>query len=108
MNSGLISDSQITASSEKDLEHKPEFARYNVMPAGKTQYGWRPLTDENSWLQVDFKVRMLNFIKLEIQIDLLSIFNEVRVTVLLASFLCFQLRIGVVHARKHQGDVILT
>ncbi len=58
MESGLISDNQITASSYFSSSYRPEFARLDVMPEGKKIHGWAPASADlyTSWLQVDFKV----------------------------------------------------
>ena len=54
MESGLISDDQISASSQLDDNHAPKRARLNTKMSGIKQGGWLPLTnDRNQWLQVD-------------------------------------------------------
>ena len=54
MESRLISDGQISASSQLDDNHAPQLARLNTKISGIKQGGWLPLTnDRNQWLQVD-------------------------------------------------------
>ena len=54
MESGLISDDQISASSQLDDNHAPQRARLNTKISGIRQGGWLPLTNDfNQWLQVD-------------------------------------------------------
>ena len=54
MESGLIADGQISASSQLDDNHAPQRARLNTKMRGIKQGGWLPLTnDRNQWLQVD-------------------------------------------------------
>ncbi|PFX33163.1 Neuropilin-2 [Stylophora pistillata] len=54
MESGLISDGQISASSQLDDNHAPQRARLNTKISGIKQGGWLPLTnDRDQWLQVD-------------------------------------------------------
>ena len=54
MESGLISDGQLSASSQLDDNHAPQRARLNTEISGIKQGGWLPLTnDRDQWLQVD-------------------------------------------------------
>ena len=54
MESKLISDGQISASSQMDDNHAPQRARLNTKISGIKQGGWLPLAnDPNQWLQVD-------------------------------------------------------
>ena len=55
MKSGLISDGQISASSQLDDNHSPQRARLNTKSLSGIKKGsWLPLTnDRNQWLQVD-------------------------------------------------------
>ena len=50
----MISDGQISASSQLDNNHGPQRARLNTKISGIKQGGWLPLTnDRDQWLQVD-------------------------------------------------------
>ena len=54
MESGAISDFQISASSQKTDSFAASRARLNVKVTGLKQGGWSPLKDDlNQWLQVD-------------------------------------------------------
>ena len=54
MESGAISDSQISASSQQDDNYAPQRGRLNMKISGVKQGGWTPLqTDLNPWLQVN-------------------------------------------------------
>ena len=54
MESGAITDSQITASSQWDSNHAAVQARLNFKAGGGKQGGWSALSnDQNQWLQVD-------------------------------------------------------
>ena len=54
MESGAISDFQISASSQKTDSFAASRARLNVKVTGIKQGGWSPLKDDlNQWLQVD-------------------------------------------------------
>ena len=54
MESGVISDFQISASSQKTDSFAASRARLNVKVTGIKQGGWSPFTDDlNQWLQVD-------------------------------------------------------
>ena len=53
MESGAISDNQISASSQRDDNYAPHRGRLNMKMSGIKQGGWAPLqTDLNPWLQV--------------------------------------------------------
>ena len=55
MESGSISDTQISASSQQDDNHAPQRGRLNMKISGMKQGGWSPLkSDLNQWLQVNF------------------------------------------------------
>ncbi|KXJ25354.1 Venom prothrombin activator oscutarin-C non-catalytic subunit [Exaiptasia diaphana] len=56
MKSGLIPDSNISASSEWDNNHRAENARLDFVPqAGRTRGAWSAkINNQNQWLQVDF------------------------------------------------------
>ena len=55
MESGSITDDQISASSQQDDNRAPERGRLNMKINGIKQGGWVPLkSDLNQWLQVDF------------------------------------------------------
>lgn len=55
LESGLVLDQQMTASSEWDKNHGPENARLNFVAArGKTGSWSSQANDVNQWLQVDF------------------------------------------------------
>ena len=54
MESGAISDAQISASSQWDDNYAASRARLNIKMDGIKQGGWLPLrNDLNQWLQVD-------------------------------------------------------
>ena len=54
MESGAISDIQISASSQQDDNYAPQRGRLNMKISGIKQGGWKPLkTDLNPWLQVN-------------------------------------------------------
>lgn len=54
MESGAVSDFQISASSQKDDTSAASRARLNVKTSGIIQGGWSPFKDDlNQWLQVD-------------------------------------------------------
>ncbi|XP_022805050.1 uncharacterized protein LOC111342257 [Stylophora pistillata] len=54
MESGVISDAQITASSRMNNNSTPRQARLNFIEQGSKQGGWSSLVkDRNQWLQVD-------------------------------------------------------
>ncbi|XP_078363899.1 EGF-like repeat and discoidin I-like domain-containing protein 3 [Oculina patagonica] len=54
MESGVILDSQITASSVYDANHAAHQARLHFKESGKIEGGWSTLVkDNNQWLQVD-------------------------------------------------------
>ena len=54
MESGAISDAQITASSQWDDNHAPRQARLHFKLSGIKRGGWSALTNDlNQWLQVD-------------------------------------------------------
>lgn len=54
MESGAVSDAQISASSQKDDNYAANRARLNMKINGIKQGGWLPLTsDLNQWLQVE-------------------------------------------------------
>ena len=54
MESGSITDDQISASSQQDDNRAPERGRLNMKINGIKQGGWLPLkSDLNQWLQVD-------------------------------------------------------
>jgi len=54
MESGAISDNQISASSQQDDNYAPQRGRLNMKISGIKQGGWIPLqTDLNPWLQVN-------------------------------------------------------
>ena len=54
MESGAISDVQISASSNKDDSFAASRARLLVKKSGIRQGGWSPIKDDlNQWLQVD-------------------------------------------------------
>ena len=54
MNSGAISDAQITASSQYDINHAARQARLHFKKAGSKQGSWSARTNDfNQWLQVD-------------------------------------------------------
>ena len=54
MESGAISDAQITASSRMNNNSTPRQARLNFIEQGIKQGGWSSLeNDRNQWLQVD-------------------------------------------------------
>ena len=54
MESGAISDNQISASSQQDDNYAPQRGRLNMKIRGVKQGGWIPLkTDLNPWLQVN-------------------------------------------------------
>ena len=54
MESGAISDNQISASSQQDDNYAPQRGRLNMKISGVKQGGWTPLqTDLNPWLQVN-------------------------------------------------------
>jgi hypothetical protein len=57
MESGLILDGQITASSQYDWPYRAAAGRLNFVPiSGNAWNGWRPLdADMNPWFQVDFE-----------------------------------------------------
>ena len=56
MQSGVIKDSQITASSEWDANHAAIQGRLNFKAGGGKQGGWSARkNDANQWLQIDFK-----------------------------------------------------
>ena len=53
--SGAISDVQISASSNKDDGFAASWARLHLKKSGIRQGGWSPFKDDlNQWLQVDF------------------------------------------------------
>ena len=55
MESGAIADSQITASSEWDVNHSPKQARLHTKETVNRKGAWACLTNDlNQWLQVDF------------------------------------------------------
>ena len=58
MKSGLILDSQITASSDAGINDLPRFARLSSNDKVRTVYGWAPASHDvkTSWLKVDFQV----------------------------------------------------
>ena len=54
MESGAIADSQITASSEWDVNHSPKQARLHTKETVNARGAWACLTNDlNQWLQVD-------------------------------------------------------
>jgi len=54
MESGSISDNQISASSQQDDNYAPQRGRLNMKISGVKQGGWMPLqNDFNQWLQVN-------------------------------------------------------
>ena len=57
MESGLILDGQITASSQYDWPQRAAVGRLNVHPvSGNSWEGWRPHGDDmDIWFQVDFE-----------------------------------------------------
>ena len=56
--SGAISDSQITASSQFDNDHAPFQSRLNFKLTGRKQGAWSALTNNgNQWLQVDLSIQ---------------------------------------------------
>ena len=56
MRNGLISDSQISASSEWDSNYSPSNSRLFYAPYGDRTGAWSPKTNDiNQWLQIDFK-----------------------------------------------------
>ena len=57
MESGSISDFQISASSQRDDNYAASRARLNIKMNGVKQGGWSPLrNDNNQWLQVDLGI----------------------------------------------------
>ena len=58
MENGQIRDSQITASSQWDVNHGPTNARLNIKARGGRTGAWSSRrNDVNQWLQIDFKYR---------------------------------------------------
>ena len=58
MENGQILDSQITASSQWDVNHGPTNARLNFKAHGGRTGAWSSRrNDVNQWLQIDFKYR---------------------------------------------------
>ena len=58
MENGQIHDSQITASSQWDVNHGPTNARLNFKAHGRRTGAWSSRrNDVNQWLQIDFKYR---------------------------------------------------
>lgn len=56
MENGEILDSQITASSQWDVNHGPANARLNFKATGRRTGAWSSRrNDLNQWLQVDFE-----------------------------------------------------
>ena len=56
MRNGLISDSQISASSQWDSNHSPSNSRLFYAPHNGRTGAWSSKTnDMNQWLQIDFK-----------------------------------------------------
>ena len=54
MESGEITDAQITASTQWDDNHSPSRARLNIKLTGAKRGGWSSrVMDVNQWLQVD-------------------------------------------------------
>ena len=54
MESGAISDNQISASSQQDDNYAPQRGRLNMKISGVKQGGWVPLkTDLTPWIQVN-------------------------------------------------------
>ena len=54
MESGVISDAQLSASSQWDDNYAASRARLNIKVNGIKQGGWLPLkNDPNQWIQVD-------------------------------------------------------
>ena len=67
MESGAISDVQISASSKKDDSFAASRARLLVKKSGIRQGGWSPFKDDlNQWLQVDLG-RLTTVTRLAIQ-----------------------------------------
>ena len=55
MQNGLISDSQISASSQWDSNHSPSNSRLFYVPHNGRTGAWSSKTnDANQWLQIDF------------------------------------------------------
>ena len=55
MEDGRILDSQISSSSEKGVDFRPQLARLNLAPTVMHKGVWVPRSDDNDrWLKIDF------------------------------------------------------